>query len=153
MVSGNPQGWHIAAEGKRYWEHGEGAAKIRWGTGGATRRCHRLLMAHARMTDQQAWGYCAERHHAVTGRWPGQKQGGKKREQLAPAQERGAVEIGSAMTSPTGAGQYDGGTLDLPDDWANLDLSQIPDLTGLTVDFLEQVEKDLGLAGGDPGGM
>lgn len=94
---GNP---HLSEDGKRYWEHGEGAAKIRWGTGGATRRCHRLLMQHAHFSDQDAWGYCAERHHAVTGRWPGEKAGKGRRDELVPAQTRGAVEIGVNVEVP-----------------------------------------------------
>jgi hypothetical protein len=49
-----------------YWEHGEGAAKVRWFTKGAMKRCIRLNRKH--MMDPG--GYCAKRHHAVTGEWP-----------------------------------------------------------------------------------
>lgn len=97
---GNPR---IAELGRDFWEHGKGALWIRWGSPNATTRCHRLVMQHAGMSDENAWGYCAERHHAVLGTWPGQKaaKGGKGKgkgrrdaDGLAPAQLRGAVEIG-----------------------------------------------------------
>jgi hypothetical protein len=50
----------------QYWEHGKGAAKVRWGTDGAMQRCIRLNRKH--MMDPG--GYCAKRHKAVTGEWP-----------------------------------------------------------------------------------
>lgn len=68
----------ITELGRDYWEHGAGALKIRWGTHGATRRCHQLLMEHAGFTSEQAWGYCANRHHAVLGTWPGQEKRSKE---------------------------------------------------------------------------
>lgn len=49
-----------------YWEHGKGAAKVRWGTDGAMQRCIRLNRKH--MMDPG--GYCATRHKHVTGEWP-----------------------------------------------------------------------------------
>jgi phage head maturation protease len=55
-----------------YWVHGEGAAQIRWGTEGAHTRCHRLLMQHAHMTSEQAWGYCQLAGHAATGKYSGE---------------------------------------------------------------------------------
>lgn len=67
----------IAQLGREYWNHGEGAVQIAWGTPGAMTRCHVLVMEHAEMTSDQAWGYCAERHHDVTGKWP--IHAGKKR--------------------------------------------------------------------------
>lgn len=112
----------IAEKGRDYWEHGAGAAKIRWGTPQATRRCHDLLMKHAKMTSDQAWGYCAERHKAVTGKWPGQKRSGD----MADEQP---------------------GTLELDDEWA--DCSDLPDLSGVTVDMLDAADKE---AGGESGG-
>lgn len=54
-----------------YWEHGEGAAKVRWTTNGAMKRCIRLNRGHMR----DPGGYCAKRHKAVTGQWP--TEGGK----------------------------------------------------------------------------
>lgn len=58
-----------AAKLREYWAHGKGAAQIRWGTHGAHARCHRLLMEHAGFTADQAWGYCNEVGHEVTGKW------------------------------------------------------------------------------------
>lgn len=49
-----------------YWEHGKGAAKVRWGTPGAMQRCIRANRMH--MADPG--GYCATRHKHVTGEWP-----------------------------------------------------------------------------------
>jgi hypothetical protein len=48
------------------WEHGKMAAKIRWGTDGAMKRCIRLARKY--MTDPG--GYCATRHKHATGEWP-----------------------------------------------------------------------------------
>lgn len=119
----------IVEEGQGYWEHGAGAVQIGWGTKGATRRCHALVMAHAGMSSEQAWGYCAERHHAVLGTWPGQ---GKKGKRMADVPVR-----------------HDGdhpGTLDLPDDWAD-SADDLPDLSSCTVAMLEKA--DATAAGGD----
>lgn len=51
-----------------YWEHGKGAARIRWGTDGAMKRCIREVKRHTNMLDPG--GYCATRHKHVTGEWP-----------------------------------------------------------------------------------
>jgi HK97 family phage prohead protease len=53
-----------------WWEHGEGAAKIRWGQGGDFDRCVRLAVDEAHMDPERAKGFCAERHHAALGIWP-----------------------------------------------------------------------------------
>lgn len=52
---------------KLYWERGGGAAKIRWGEPGDFTRCVRQLMQHAKMTKDQAEGYCYERHVGALG--------------------------------------------------------------------------------------
>ncbi|MBG0818767.1 2'-5' RNA ligase family protein [Planomonospora sp. ID82291] len=52
-----------------WYVRGEGAARIGWNTEGAFGRCVALASEH--MTLEQAKGYCAERHHEATGRWPG----------------------------------------------------------------------------------
>lgn len=52
-----------------YWKHGEGAAKIRWGTPGDYTRCVRLVGRH--VTDEAAHRICAQWHHDVTHMWPG----------------------------------------------------------------------------------
>lgn len=51
---------------RNYWVHGEGAAKIRWGTEGSMDRCIRYLSEYV----ADAGGLCAEYHHAATGEWP-----------------------------------------------------------------------------------
>ena len=53
-----------------YWVHGEGAAKIRWGTPGDFDRCTKQLEEHAHFTPEQAHGYCNLAHHAATGTYP-----------------------------------------------------------------------------------
>jgi hypothetical protein len=55
---------------RRYWEHGKGAAKIRWGTPGDWTRCRRHL---SKYMGARAAGYCQLRHHAVTGMWTGDR--------------------------------------------------------------------------------
>lgn len=59
--------------GKRYWSHGEGAARIRWGEGGDFLRCVRLVTEEG-VPAHMAKGYCAERHHEALGVWPGQER-------------------------------------------------------------------------------
>ena len=56
---------------RRYWLYGEGAAKIRWNTGGDWKRCVRLLSKHL---GPRAKGYCALRHKEATGLWTGDKK-------------------------------------------------------------------------------
>lgn len=53
-----------------WYVRGEGAAKIRWPEKGAFGRCVRIASKH--MTPEQAKGFCANRHHDATGRWPGE---------------------------------------------------------------------------------
>jgi 2'-5' RNA ligase len=57
---------------RRYWTHGEGAAKIRWGTPGDHDRCVRLVVEHAEFTEEQAHGYCNLREKEATGQYPAQ---------------------------------------------------------------------------------
>jgi 8-oxo-dGTP pyrophosphatase MutT (NUDIX family) len=51
---------------REYWSHGEGAARIAWGTPGDFDRC--VLHVGKFMRDPK--GYCAERHHEALGIWP-----------------------------------------------------------------------------------
>jgi hypothetical protein len=51
---------------QEYWVHGEGAAKIRWGTDGSFARCQRHLRKYVR----DSGGLCAKYHHEATGEWP-----------------------------------------------------------------------------------
>jgi hypothetical protein len=61
-----PQDERATERLRRYWSHGEGAAKIGWGTPGDFDRC--VAEVGKYMTNPQ--GYCAERHHEATGEWP-----------------------------------------------------------------------------------
>ena len=54
---------------RRYWVHGKGALKIRWGTPGDWKRCVRHLMKYL---GPRAKGYCQLRHHEATGMWTAQ---------------------------------------------------------------------------------
>lgn len=56
---------------EHWWKTGEGALRIRWGTPGDWGRCHRHLVEH--VGDERARRICAQWHHEVTGRWPGDK--------------------------------------------------------------------------------
>lgn len=52
---------------REYWTHGEGAAKIRWGTEGDFDRCVRQLRKYVRDPE----GLCNEYHHEAVGKAPG----------------------------------------------------------------------------------
>ena len=52
---------------RRYWVRGEGAAKIRWGTGGDWKRCVRHL---SKYMGERAKGYCNLRHKDALGFYP-----------------------------------------------------------------------------------
>jgi len=55
---------------RRYWAHGKGGRRVRWGTHGDFNRCVRLVSKH--MSRRQAKGYCNLRHHQAIGIWPAQ---------------------------------------------------------------------------------
>lgn len=59
----------------RWFERGEGAAKIQWGVPGDFDRC--LALAGQHMAPGKAKGFCANRHKSVTGAWPGHAPGEK----------------------------------------------------------------------------
>lgn len=54
---------------RRYWTHGEGAAKIAWGTGGDFNRCRSQLAKYVQNPDWLA-GLCANMHYEALGIWP-----------------------------------------------------------------------------------
>lgn len=68
MPSMNGQG--NAEQLREYWTTGPGGVAIGWGTPGAWTRCVARLSKY--MTRDQAEGFCAERNHDATGRWPGE---------------------------------------------------------------------------------
>lgn len=57
---------------ERFWKHGEGALKIRWGTPGDFTRCVRELDEH--VGTERAKRICAQWHHDTTGMWPGDRR-------------------------------------------------------------------------------
>lgn len=73
---------------RRYWTHGKGAAKIKWGAGGDFNRCRRQLAKYITNPDWLA-GACANMHKEALGIWPATHAGkGKsKRALLASAAE------------------------------------------------------------------
>lgn len=52
---------------QRYWSHGIGAAKVRWGTPGDLTRCARHVSKY--MTRDHAFGFCQLRHRDALGTW------------------------------------------------------------------------------------
>jgi hypothetical protein len=70
----------------KWFESGEGAARIQWGRPGDFDRCRNLANNH--MSQHDASGFCANRHKSVTGEWPGPNaHGGKKRKGKLSAAE------------------------------------------------------------------
>ena len=60
-----------AEELRRYWTVGKGGMKIRWNTPGDWTRCVRNL---SKYLGNRAKGYCALRHHEMTGQWTGEQR-------------------------------------------------------------------------------
>ncbi|MBO0813550.1 MAG: HK97 family phage prohead protease [Actinobacteria bacterium] len=77
----NPSGTEKLHE---YWVHGEGAAKIAWGTPGDFDRCVRHLEKYIR----DPKGYCAKAHHDALGIWPAQHAAMEKHDTGRPGMER-----------------------------------------------------------------
>ncbi|AFM10411.1 hypothetical protein PIS_022 [Saccharomonospora phage PIS 136] len=86
-----------------YWTRGEGAAKIRWGTGGDFTRCTRQLREYIKNPNKLK-GTCANLHKLATGRWPAER--GAAPTTLAELEE---------LTSED-ASEYDGYDFDDPDE-------------------------------------
>ena len=57
---------------RRYWVHGKGAAKIKWGVPGDFNRCRMQLAKYVQNPDWLA-GLCANMHKEAIGVWPGQE--------------------------------------------------------------------------------
>lgn len=60
---------------RRAYLHGKISVQIDWPTKGAFGRC--VAVAGKHMSDEQAKGYCANRHKDATGEWPGEDREGK----------------------------------------------------------------------------
>ncbi len=86
-----------------YWTRGEGAAKIRWGTGGDFTRCTRQLREYIKNPNKLK-GTCANLHKLTTGRWPSER--GAAPTTLAELEE---------LTSED-ASEYDGYDFNDPDE-------------------------------------
>jgi hypothetical protein len=72
MVEKSPKDVENTERLMRYWAHGVGAAKIRWGVPGDFDRC---LSHLTKYFPQDAKGLCANLHHRATGAWPGHAPG------------------------------------------------------------------------------
>lgn len=79
-----------------YWSHGEGAAKIRWGTDGDFDRCRRQLGKYVQRPDELA-GLCANLHHRATGFWPGHAPTETHRDTLTEGSSAGLLLPKSPM--------------------------------------------------------
>ena len=107
-----------------YWVHGEGAAKIAWGTPGDFDRCVARLGKYIHDPE----GYCNLAHKAALGIYPATH----------------AAEIKKASRAVTAGPDYDADGLD--DSWDGVEGDDaFPDLTGLSLDHFEQAEQDLGM--------
>jgi len=107
----------------RYWVHGEGAAKIRWGEPDDFHRC----VEHLGKYIKDPKGYCNLAHHAATGMWPAQH---------AELIKKGTGR--SVVTEPAFDADGLDGSWDDP-------LDDLPDLTGLDVHHFEAAEQALGM--------
>jgi HK97 family phage prohead protease len=103
----------------QYWVHGEGAAKIRWGSPGDFDRC----VEHLGKFLKNPKGYCNLAHHAALGFYPA----------THAAMEHKA---GRAAMADMNASDCDADGLDSSWD----DCSGLPDLTGLHVHHFEAAD-------------
>lgn len=76
---------------RRYWVHGKGAAKIRWGTPGDFNRCRTQLAKYVKNPKWLA-GLCANMHKEAIKVWPGQETGRKHSLEGTPAEAFTLVE-------------------------------------------------------------
>jgi hypothetical protein len=94
---------------RNYWTHGEGAAKIAWGTPGDFNRCRAQLAKYVENPDWLA-GLCANMHYEVLKKWPGPGKGvgrhsleasGETRDVMTLVASAHAVYPSSAFKEPT----------------------------------------------------
>ncbi|MEW9530780.1 HK97 family phage prohead protease [Microbispora sp. NPDC049125] len=106
-VSDTPQDERSVAQLKRWYLRGEGAAQIRWGTGGDWERCVRIAGKH--MDPAKAKGFCANLHKEATGEWPGPHahEGGRKADDAPSSQEPTAPEVVESKHFPYLPGSYE----------------------------------------------
>lgn len=105
-IEGNP----IAADGavtavkghmpgtlKRYWTHGKGAAKIRWGTKSDFYRCRRHLRKY--VPPHMVNGLCSNLHKRALGVRPGQEGAKKADAGCCPAEDMTDEQIEEALAA------------------------------------------------------
>lgn len=86
MVNTGGQARHPADTSRlmRYWAHGEGAVKIKWGVDGDFDRCIREVQAaitkdgRPPLPDNEIKGLCSNLHEMATGARPGHAPGESK---------------------------------------------------------------------------
>jgi hypothetical protein len=102
---------------RRYWVHGEGAAKIKWGVPGDFNRCRSQLAKYILNPDWLA-GACANMHKEALGVWPGQEDLGAAAAEMPVASvTMGMVASGSKL-------------LDAPASWfKNPELEHLTNMT------------------------
>ena len=112
---------------RRYWTHGEGAAKIRWGVPGDFDRCRRQLAKYVQNPEWLA-GLCANMHKEAVGVWPGQEGGGRSHAITASAAPiLRLVDVDTAPRPIVAAGSFPGA---YPAEWfANPQFSTVTPLT------------------------
>lgn len=99
----------------RYWLHGKGAAKIRWGTKGDFMRCVRHIRKYFPKNPK---GECANLHHEKLGTWPGKHRGrhNAKGETMALQQQQELPLHWSGVLAPLDVPSGDGRMLATPGD-------------------------------------
>lgn len=105
-AAGNP-------DALREWFNSGADGQIEWGEHGAFDACVALASEH--MDEEQARGFCAERHHDAVGKWPGAKAAmtasvandlRSLAQELAMGQHRARVKPGKAMSALHKAAAY-----------------------------------------------
>lgn len=114
----NPQD---TARIRRYWTHGEGAAKIRWGVPGDFNRCRKQLAKYIKNPDWLA-GACANMHKEALGVWPGEETGRARHEAI----------VASGAVAPPFALVAAGPVANLPRSWFEIPEFDGPTLTTIT---------------------
>lgn len=84
---------------RRYWTHGEGAAKIKWGVPGDFNRCRAQLAKYIQNPDWLA-GACANMHKEALGVWPGGETGNERHEALIAAGSFSEPSFGLVAAGP-----------------------------------------------------
>lgn len=98
--AGGPDRNRGNAEQLRHWyTHGEGAARIGWGTEGDFDRCVALAGQH--MSAEDARGYCNLRHHEVLGIYPATHAAQHKSAAHAAVLEAKALPLETTMPTST----------------------------------------------------